>query len=80
MTAFVSYFFTYDDDDDEIGETGATCSSSGSLFSIFPAKDKQQEDHKKTLQVVVHGHFMDLILQLLQVEDIYSGKESVADD
>ncbi|KAM3328550.1 putative 1-phosphatidylinositol-3-phosphate 5-kinase FAB1C [Capsicum galapagoense] len=71
-------FFTYDDDDDEIGETGATFSSSGSLSSIFPAKDKQQS--KEPLQAVVHGHFRALVLQLLQGEDIHSGKESAADD
>ncbi|PHU01833.1 putative 1-phosphatidylinositol-3-phosphate 5-kinase FAB1C [Capsicum chinense] len=73
-------FFTYDDDDDEIGETGATFSSSGSLSSIFPAKDKQQSNHKEPLQAVVHGHFRALVLQLLQGEDIHSGKESAADD
>ncbi|XP_015076071.1 putative 1-phosphatidylinositol-3-phosphate 5-kinase FAB1C [Solanum pennellii] len=73
-------FFTYDDEDDEIGETGATFSSSGSLSSIFPAKDKQQLDHKEPLRSVVHGHFRALVLQLLQGEDIHSGKESAADD
>ncbi|KAJ8570232.1 hypothetical protein K7X08_006809 [Anisodus acutangulus] len=70
-------FFTYDDDDDEIGETGATFSSSGSLSSIFPAKEKQQWD---PLQAVVQGHFRALVLQLLQGENIHSGKESAADD
>ncbi|XP_060214639.1 putative 1-phosphatidylinositol-3-phosphate 5-kinase FAB1C isoform X1 [Lycium barbarum] len=69
-------FFTYDDEDDEIGETGATFSS-GSLSSIFPAKEKQQSD---PLQAVVQGHFRALVLQLLQGENIHSGKESTADD
>lgn len=73
-------FFTYDDEDDEFGETGATFSSSGSLSSIFPSKDKQLSDHKEPLRAVVHGHFRALVLQLLQGEDIHSGKESAADD
>ncbi|PHT72593.1 hypothetical protein T459_23378 [Capsicum annuum] len=53
----------YDVDKDEIGETVATFSSSRSLFSIFPAKDKQHVDHKEPLQAVVHGHFRALVLQ-----------------
>ncbi|PHU03058.1 hypothetical protein BC332_28309 [Capsicum chinense] len=65
MTVFVSYFFIYDDDDDEIRETSAIFSSSESLFNIFPAKDKQQVDHKEPLQDIIHGHFKALILQLL---------------
>ncbi|KAM3398326.1 hypothetical protein P3S68_001841 [Capsicum galapagoense] len=67
MTVFVSYFFIYDDDDDEIGETSATFSSSGSLFNIFPAKDKQQADHKEPLQDIIHGHFKALVLQLFML-------------
>lgn len=73
-------FFTYDDEDDEIGETSASFSSSGSLASIFPAKEKQQADHKEPLRAVVHGHFRALVLQLLQGEGINSGKEGSTDD
>ncbi|CAN4124939.1 unnamed protein product [Withania somnifera] len=73
-------FFAYDDEDDEIGETGATFSLSGSLSSVFPAKDKQQPDHKAPLRAVVHGHFRALVLQLLQSEEIHSGKENTDDD
>ncbi|PHU07198.1 hypothetical protein BC332_23687 [Capsicum chinense] len=67
----------YDIDKDEIGETVATFSSSRSLFSIFPAKDKQQVDHKEPLQAVVHGHFRALVLQLLQGELYILGKKAL---
>ncbi|KAF3650535.1 hypothetical protein FXO38_17104 [Capsicum annuum] len=67
----------YDVDKDEIGETVATFSSSQSLFSIFPAKDKQQVDHKEPLQAVVHGHFRALVLQLLQGELYILGKKAL---
>ncbi|KAJ8562964.1 hypothetical protein K7X08_031416 [Anisodus acutangulus] len=66
-------FFTYDDEDDEIGELGATFSSDASLIT-------EHVDPKEPLKAVVQGHFRVLVLQLLQGEGIKSGKESGADD
>ncbi|CAK9157553.1 unnamed protein product [Ilex paraguariensis] len=73
-------FFAYDDEDDDIGEPGAIFSSSSSLVSMFPAKEKPKEDHKEPLRIVVQGHFRALVSQLLQVEGIEVGKENSAED
>lgn len=75
-----SNFFTYDDDDDEIGDSGFMFSSSSSLPSLFPSKEKSNEEHKEPLRAVIHGHFRALVSQLLQGEDIKFGKESSAED
>ncbi|CAN6675494.1 unnamed protein product [Malus baccata var. baccata] len=60
--------FSYDDEDDDIGDSGAVFSSSSSLSSMFPAKEKQNEGNKEPLRAVVHGHFRALVSQLLQGE------------
>lgn len=65
-------FFAYDDEDDEMGESSAMFSSSESLASLFPEKDKQNEDHKEPLRAVVQGHFRALVSQLLHGEQIAS--------
>lgn len=75
-----SGFFTYDDEDDEIGDSGAVFSSSSSLPSMFPAKEKQNEGNKEPLRAVVQGHFRALVSQLLQGEDIKIGKENGDED
>ncbi|KAF3630147.1 putative 1-phosphatidylinositol-3-phosphate 5-kinase FAB1C [Capsicum annuum] len=69
-------FFTYDDEDNEIGVSGAIFSSSASLTTM----DKEHVNHKEPMKAVVQGHFRALVLQLLQGEGIKSGKESGADD
>ncbi|XP_055800606.1 putative 1-phosphatidylinositol-3-phosphate 5-kinase FAB1C [Solanum dulcamara] len=68
-------FFTYDDEDAEIGVSGAIFSSSASLTTM----DKEPVDHREPMKAVVQGHFRALVLQLLQGEGIKSGKESGAD-
>ncbi|XP_015882443.3 putative 1-phosphatidylinositol-3-phosphate 5-kinase FAB1C [Ziziphus jujuba] len=75
-----SGFFTYDDEDDEIGDSRAVFSSSSSLPSMFPAKEKQNEGNKEPLRAVVQGHFRALVSQLLQGEGIKIGKENGDED
>ncbi|XP_044488390.1 putative 1-phosphatidylinositol-3-phosphate 5-kinase FAB1C [Mangifera indica] len=71
-----SNFFSYDDDDDDdIGESSAMFSSSTSLSSMFPAKEKQNEGNKEPLRAVVQGHFRALVSELLRAENIKVGKE-----
>ena len=72
--------FTYDDDEYDIGDSGAFFSSSGSLSSLFPAKEKQNEDNKEPLRAVVQGHFRALVSQLLQGEGIKIGQENGDED
>lgn len=67
-------FFTYDDEDDDIGDSGLMFSSSSSL-SMFPSKEKQNEDNKEPLRAVIQGHFRALVSQLLHGEDIKVSKE-----
>ncbi|KAI3497845.1 hypothetical protein L1887_33429 [Cichorium endivia] len=55
-------FFSYADDDDEMGPTCAVFSPSDTLQN-----DKIVE-HKKPLETVVQGHFRALVSQLLQSE------------
>lgn len=62
-------FFSYaDDDDDEMGDLRGAFSSSGSLMTNSPRKDKQNEEHQEPLITVVQGHFRALVSQLLQSE------------
>ncbi|KAL7240259.1 hypothetical protein ACSBR2_006008 [Camellia fascicularis] len=74
-----SNFFAYDDEDDEIGESGVVFSSLSSLASIV-AKDRQNEGHEESQRAVVQGHFRALVLQLLQGEGFKVGKESSTED
>ncbi|XP_044492106.1 putative 1-phosphatidylinositol-3-phosphate 5-kinase FAB1C isoform X2 [Mangifera indica] len=75
-----SNFFSYDDDDDDIGESSVMFSSSSSPSSMFPAKDKHNEDYKKPLRAVVQGHFRALVSELLRAEGIKVGKEDTTED
>ena len=73
-------FFTYDDEDDDIGDSGAFFSSNSSLSTMFPAKEKHNEGNKEPLKSVVQGHFRALVSQLLQGEGIQVGKENDSGD
>ncbi|KAA8532581.1 hypothetical protein F0562_032603 [Nyssa sinensis] len=55
-------------------------SSSSSLSSVFPAKEKQNEAHKEPLKAVVQRHFRALVSQLLQGEGVKVGKENSTED
>ncbi|XP_062211485.1 1-phosphatidylinositol-3-phosphate 5-kinase FAB1B-like [Phragmites australis] len=61
------------DDDDEPVADGQQCGiRSPSSFGSgeFRSRDRSSEEHKKVMKNVVDGHFMALISQLLQVENI----------
>ncbi|RDX99382.1 putative 1-phosphatidylinositol-3-phosphate 5-kinase FAB1C, partial [Mucuna pruriens] len=73
-------FFAYDDEDDDIGDSGALFSSSSSLSNVFPAKEKHNEGNKEPLKAVIQGHFRALVSQLLQGEGIEVGKENDSED
>ncbi|KAJ0679541.1 putative 1-phosphatidylinositol-3-phosphate 5-kinase chromatin regulator PHD family [Helianthus annuus] len=60
-------FFSYADDDDEMGSGGDVFSSSDTLMSVLSESGKSFE-HKKPLENVVQGHFRALVSQLLQSE------------
>ncbi|KAL1568558.1 1-phosphatidylinositol-3-phosphate 5-kinase [Salvia divinorum] len=69
-------FCTYDDEDDEVGASGAMFSSNSSLESTLLAKEKQHLDSKEHLRVVVQGHFRALVSKLLQGQGIISTNEN----
>ncbi|XP_076902454.1 putative 1-phosphatidylinositol-3-phosphate 5-kinase FAB1C [Bidens hawaiensis] len=58
-------FFSYADDDDEMGPAGDVFSSSDTLMCVLSESDKSFE-LKKPLENVVQGHFRALVSQLLQ--------------
>lgn len=62
-------FFSYADDDDEMGPLGDVFSSSENLMSVISESGKNVE-HKKPLENVVQGHFRALVSQLLQSDDV----------
>ncbi|KAI3796112.1 hypothetical protein L1987_38776 [Smallanthus sonchifolius] len=62
-------FFSYADDDDEMGPAGDVFSSSDTLTSVISESGKHFE-HKKPLENVVQGHFRALVSQLLQSEHV----------
>ncbi|GKV42909.1 hypothetical protein SLEP1_g50267 [Rubroshorea leprosula] len=70
-----SNHFSYDDEDDDVGDSGAIFSSSGSLSSLFPSKEKQIEGSKEPLKAVIQGYFRALVSQLLQGEGIQIEKD-----
>ncbi|KAL2518887.1 putative 1-phosphatidylinositol-3-phosphate 5-kinase FAB1C [Abeliophyllum distichum] len=73
-------FFTYDDEDDEVGELGAMFSATDSLDSMFLVKEKLNLVHKEPLKAVVQGHFRSLVSQLLHGHGIMVSKENCAKD
>ncbi|KAK4423472.1 putative 1-phosphatidylinositol-3-phosphate 5-kinase FAB1C [Sesamum alatum] len=73
-------FFTYDDEDDEVGDSGETFSPTADLDSVFLVKEKQQVDHKESFRAVVKGHFRALVSQLLQGQGIISTDDDCADN
>uniref|UniRef100_A0A7N0TLC9 1-phosphatidylinositol-3-phosphate 5-kinase n=2 Tax=Kalanchoe fedtschenkoi TaxID=63787 RepID=A0A7N0TLC9_KALFE len=68
-------FFSYDDEDDDIGEAGAMFSSSSNLESILQAKERHGDVSKES-GVGVQDHFRALVANLLQGEGFIVGKEN----
>lgn len=72
--------FTYDDEDDEVGDSGVTFSPTANNDTIFSAKEKQCHDDKGPWRSVVQGHFQALVSQLLQGQGIITDKDNYAED
>ncbi|KAI3467002.1 hypothetical protein Pfo_023665 [Paulownia fortunei] len=72
--------FTYDDEDDEVGDSGEMIFPAASIDSIFSAKEKQHHDHKEPWRAVVQGHFRALVSQLLQGQGIITAEDNCAED
>ncbi|XP_011075701.1 putative 1-phosphatidylinositol-3-phosphate 5-kinase FAB1C isoform X1 [Sesamum indicum] len=72
--------FTYDDEDDEIGDSGRMFFPPASIDSIFLAKEKQHLDNKDPWRAVIQGHFRALVSQLLQGQGIRGTKDNCAGD
>ncbi|KAK4430292.1 putative 1-phosphatidylinositol-3-phosphate 5-kinase FAB1C [Sesamum alatum] len=72
--------FTYDDEDDEVGDSGLMLFPSASIDSIFLAKEKQHLDNKEPWRAVIQGHFRALVSQLLQGQGIRATKDNCAED
>ncbi|KAK1315188.1 hypothetical protein QJS10_CPA06g02220 [Acorus calamus] len=68
-------FLEYDDEDDEIGNSGTMFSASSFNTEAFPVKEKQNDAQKEPLRAAVHGHFRALVSQLLKGEGINCGGE-----
>ncbi|KAF9592335.1 hypothetical protein IFM89_014261 [Coptis chinensis] len=68
-------FFEYDDEDEDVGESGIKFTSSNFSTDIFPTREKANKEQKEPLQAVVHGHYRALVSQLLQEEGIYVENE-----
>lgn len=68
-------FFSYNDEDDNIGEAGAIFTSSSQLENIFQVKERHSEESKET-GVAVWDHFRALVANLLQGEGFIVGKEN----
>ncbi|GAB2226655.1 hypothetical protein Drorol1_Dr00022473 [Drosera rotundifolia] len=66
-----SNYFEYDDDNDDLGDSGGVFSNTSS-----PIREKQYTELKEPLRAVIHGHFRALVSQLLQGEGIMVGNEN----
>lgn len=68
-------FFTYDDEDDEVEDSGATIFRTTNLDNSFLAKEKHNVDKKEPFRALVLGHFRSLVSQLLQGQGIITSEE-----
>nr|XP_010909652.1 putative 1-phosphatidylinositol-3-phosphate 5-kinase FAB1C isoform X2 [Elaeis guineensis] len=68
--------FEYDDDDDEVGDSGKLFSSSSFSSDVFRIKEKSNEAQKELLRNSVRGHFRVLVSQLLKGEGVHVGNEN----
>ena len=69
-------FFEYDDEDDEVGDSGKLFASSSFSSDVFRIKEKSNEAQKELLRNAVHGHFRALVSQLLKGEGVHVGSEN----
>lgn len=69
-------YFEYDDEDDDVGESGKLFSSSDFDTDAFKMKERANGSNKEALTSAVHGHFTALVSQLLKAEGIHFDSES----
>ncbi|XP_072978233.1 putative 1-phosphatidylinositol-3-phosphate 5-kinase FAB1C [Typha angustifolia] len=69
-------FFEYDDEDDEIGDSGELFVHSSFSDYALGIKEKPNEAHKDLLMSHVYGHFRALVPQLLIGEGLSLGNEN----
>ncbi|XP_008800771.2 putative 1-phosphatidylinositol-3-phosphate 5-kinase FAB1C isoform X3 [Phoenix dactylifera] len=69
-------FFEYDDEDDEVGDSGKLFTSSSFSSDVFRIKEKSNEAQKELLRNAVHGHFRALVSQLLKGEGVHVASEN----
>ncbi|KAL3654471.1 hypothetical protein CASFOL_004152 [Castilleja foliolosa] len=62
--------FTYDDEDDNVGDSGFMFSPTDNMDTVFSDKEKRDLYHKETWRAAVEGHFRALVSHLLQGEGI----------
>lgn len=73
--------FTYDDEDDEVGDSGVMFLPTTTIDdTTFSAKEKQYHDEKGPWRSAVQGYFRALVSQLLQGQGIITEKDNCADD
>ena len=72
--------FTYDDEDDEVGDSGVMFLPTATIDTMFSAKEKQCQDDKGPWRSAVQGHFRALVSHLLQGKGIVAEKDNSADD
>ncbi|KAL8160086.1 hypothetical protein V2J09_001623 [Rumex salicifolius] len=75
-----SNYFDYDDEDDEVGDSGGMFSSTSSVNSLFSGKEKHSQDQKEPLRSLIQCQFRALVSQLLQGEDIKFDQENESED
>lgn len=67
--------FTYDDEDEEVGDSGAIYFPTANIDAVFSV----QHRNKEPLRSEVEGHFRALVSQLLQGQGIQNGKDECGD-
>lgn len=65
-----NHLFTYDDEDDEVGDSGVAFLPTATIDTVFSAKEKQLNDEKGPLKSAVEVHFRALVSQLLRGQGI----------
>lgn len=71
--------FTYDDEDEEVGDSGAIHFPTANIDAVFSVNEKQHRNNKEPLRSEVEGHFSALVSQLLQGQGIKNEKEDCVD-
>ncbi|KFK41525.1 hypothetical protein AALP_AA2G140900 [Arabis alpina] len=73
-------FFTYDDEDDDIGDSAPEFSLSSSFSNHVPTREKLGENSNEPLRTVVHDHFRALVAELLRGEELIPCDDGSAGD